>query len=207
MKLVYRPQRTLSDEANQGSWMTIQECMEQGFDPTSQYPTCTYMFRSLCDPESLQWTSLINILSLNLGSQSKDRIFEVLEQLSQRLEGLEPRTAAEKARPLKGKRIFPVSDTLEALEAGESHRLVSANDTHWYIDDTHEFYRSFGGKVPLLTSSTVFIGKLTGILAALNLSSRKLSKVVARRSGPIGRQRVLPDTTALLRSRYRFLKP
>lgn len=181
--------------------------MEQGFDPASQYPTCTYMFRSLCDPESLQLTSLIKILSSNLGAQSKAHIFETLEQLSQRLKGLEPKKAAEKARPLKAKRIFPVSDTIEALDDGKFHRLVSANNTHWYIDDTNEFYRSFGGKVPMLTSSPVFVLRLTDLLAALNLTSRKLSEVVTRRSSPTGRQRFLAETTAFLRSRFPFLQP
>jgi hypothetical protein len=180
--------------------------MEQGFDPASQYPTCTYLFRSLCDPESLQMTSLINILSSNLGSLSADRIFEVLEQLSQRLKGLEPKKAAEKAMPLKGKRIFPVSDTMEALEEDKFHRLVSANNTHWYIDDTNEFHRCFGGKVPLLTCSPVFVVQLTDLLAALNLTSRKLSEVVTRSSSPTGRQRFLADTTAFLRRRFPFLE-
>lgn len=187
--------------------MTIEESIEQGFDPTSQYPTCTYMFRSLCDPESLQLTSLIKILSSNLGSHSQSFILDILEQLSQRLKGLEPKKAAEKARPLKGKRIFPVSDTLEALNDDKFDRLVSANNKHWYIDDTNEFYQSFGGKVPLLTCSPLFVLELTDLLAALNLASRKLSEVVIKQSTPSGRQRFLADTTAFLRNRFSFLQP
>jgi hypothetical protein len=169
--------------------------IEQAFNLVSEYPTWAYLFHSLCEAPNLEITSLINILSSNPQSHSTDRILEVLEQLSRHPQELEPKQAVEKVKSLKGKKIFPVFETTN-IDRGNSHRLVSANDMHQYIDDMNEFRMYFGGRVPLLATSPSIIMQLKGILAALNLESRKLSEVATRRSSPVGRPRFLADVTA-----------
>lgn len=185
--------------------MTLLKYMEKGSGLTSEYPTCTYLFRSLCDPSNLQISSLINLLISSPNSKPADRILEILAQLSQRIKGLEPKQAAEKVMTLKGKKIFPVSDTVEVTKQGKVQQLVSSNNTQWYIDDTNEFRACFGGKVLLLAASISVVVQLEDLLRALNLDSRKLSGAAARSSSPAGRQRFLADITDFLQSRHRFL--
>lgn len=186
--------------------MTIPESMERGVDLVSLYPTCAYLFHSLCDPANLQMVELIRILNSYRPSQSVGDALGVLAKLSHDLKQMERKQAASTVKPLKSKPIFPVSDTMDTLSRGTFDRMVSANNRHWYIDDTNEFRRCFGGKLPLLVASPMFLLQLASLLTALNLDSRKLSTVATRGFNPTGRQRFLAETTAFLRSRYPFLK-
>lgn len=186
--------------------MTIPESMERGVDLVSDYPTCAYLFRSLRDPTNLQMMELVGILTSLRPSRSIGDALGVLARLSQYLKEMEEEQATSMVKPLKSKPIFPVSMTMDTLSSGKFDRMVSANNKNWYIDDTNEFHRCFGGKIALLATSPTFLPRLASLLTALNLDSRKLSRIATRGSSPTGRQRFLAETTAFLRRRYPFLK-
>lgn len=186
--------------------MSLPESMERGLNLISIYTSCAYLFRSLCDPANLHISQLIRNLTAIRPSHSVRDVLGVLAKLSHDLQEMEPEHAASTVKPLNSKAIFPVSDTMETLSRGIFYRMVSANNPHWYIDDTNEFRLCFGGKLSLFAGSPVFVPQLENLLTALDLDSRKLSEVAIRGSNPIGRQRFLAETTGFLRSRYPFLK-
>lgn len=178
--------------------------MERGVDLVSDYPTCQHLFRSLCNPENLHIHTLVTSLTSVRASQTTREIIDSLQTLSKHMASMDPKQAAATVKPLRLKKAFPVSDHVKTVIAQESDRLVCADDQAWFINDTYEFSNSFAGRVPLLTATQITVKALGGLLGALNLESRKLSKAVIQRSIPKGRQSFLAEKTAFLRSRVLF---
>lgn len=194
-----------TDNTKLPSWLSIPEAMERGVDLVSDYPTCQHLFRSLCNPESLQIDALVRSVSLVRPSQTTREIIDGLKTVSKHMASMESKQAAATVKSLRLKKIFPVSDRIESVNAQKSDRLVCADDQSWFINDSCEFNNSFAGRVPLLTTTPTTVAALGNLLSALKLESRKLSKVVIQRSTPKGRQSFLAEKTAFLRSRVLFV--
>ncbi|KAJ4409227.1 hypothetical protein N0V82_009500 [Gnomoniopsis sp. IMI 355080] len=125
--------------------------------------------------------------------------------IRQRLDHVDTMQAASIVKPLRTKKIFPISDNETSMSANTLDRLLSGIDQIWYIADTSALCASFVGRVPLLALQPIRIRSLASLLTALKLNSRKLSMATIKRSAPRGKRRFQAELTEFLRSRWSFV--
>jgi len=187
-------------------WINAAECIALGIKIQSEYPTSSYLFQCLLSPGGDPISSKVAVVSHIRPSATPKAISRLFLDLSKALKDINATKAAQLLRPLHDRPIFPVTDGLGKCKHDGFDRLLSLQDTSWYIADQSELRESFVGKIPLLALPVEDIRAVHNLFTALRLEDRNLSKRSRCQTQPRGRVALHWPSTTFFAGRAPFIK-
>lgn len=161
------------------------------------YPECQDLFTWLLNTSLDDLAELVAEARAIDTSWSLDKISDLFTQIGSELSSMSRTKARIAVKSMGSLAIFPVKGHLQR----KTHVLVSAETQTWFICDRAEYETSFEGIVPLLAFNTIEVEDMSSLLAAMNLDSRKLSKLCTRVTLPLGDIQCSARDTDFLRTR------
>ena len=181
----------------------MRECLSRDIAIESEYPSSSYLFRSLRSPSGDPIAPIIATATLITSSSKLEDISRLFRAISTALKDVNTNKAAQLLRPLQKKSVFPVSN-------GPGKRgydnLVDLHDISWFIADRPLLRESFHGKVPLLAVPIEDLLPLKDLFRVLRLDGRMLSKLATSQTHPQGLVTTHWAYTASLRAKSPFIK-
>jgi hypothetical protein len=130
-------------------------------------------------------------------------ILQILRTTNAALKDININNAVKLSLPLRRAAIFPIK---ARIGFAEYEKLVSADDTSWFIADHPLMRHSFLDKLPLLALPVQDVLALDHLFSLLRFSDRKLSKLVNSHSNAKGQTKLHESWTISLRAKAPFLK-
>jgi hypothetical protein len=181
----------------------MEECLSNGIDVESKYPSCSYLFRCLVSPSGDPIGGLVHTMTLINASSKLDDISRHFREVSKSLKDISISKAAFLLKPLQNKAIFPIID--DSGKPGYD-TLLDVHDKSWFIADQPCFIGSFSGVIPILALPLQDLPALEDLFRVLRLENRKMSKLVTSQTFATGQIRKHLPYTNSLRSKSPFIE-
>lgn len=161
------------------------------------YPECQNLFSWLLNTPLNDINALITEAKAIDASWTLDKISDLFIRISTELNNTSRTKARIAVKSMGNLAIFPVKGHLQR----KTHDLVSTEDLTWFICDRAEFATSFEGIAPLLAFNAIEVEDMSSLLAAINVNSRRLSKLCSIVTSPLGDIQYSARDTDFLRTR------
>lgn len=199
---------TSQTTGEQFGWVDSATCAHYDIDIVSEYPDCAFLFGGLIRATYKDLYADIKKAKTIQPTWIRHDIVHTLISISKGLEGMSQQKAVNAVKTLRESNIFPViTRRHRKLYRYVNHfdELCPAKDTTWLIPDHPNFWESFAGELPLLALDISEIESIQNLLLALQLDTRKLSKLTEIRTKPKGRSKFSLQYTEFVRDRAQFL--
>lgn len=161
------------------------------------YPECQDLFTWLLNTPLHDLNELVAEVRDIDASWSLNKISGLFTEINSELNSMSRTKARIAVKSMGSLAIFPVKDRLQQT----THVLISAENQNWFICDRAGYEPSFEGIVPLLAFSAIEVEDMSSLLTAMNLDSRRLSKLCTKVTVPFGDIQYSARDTDFLRTR------
>ncbi|PVH69089.1 hypothetical protein DL98DRAFT_626637 [Cadophora sp. DSE1049] len=188
------------------TWYKVRECKRKKIDPSHLYPECGELFSSMIHNPDQATTALVTKVATINRSWTLGGVCQLLIELGAMLRDEYPLKAKELVECLRAKAFFPIRHRNCQSISEIANDLRNSYDTTWFVPDRPQLVQSFTGKVPLLAMSPKEVTDISALLTALNLDSRRLSRVTHKREIPSGSLKVCTHDTRFFQARHQFIE-
>lgn len=184
-------------------WVSTKECVQRCLDLESEYPQAANLFQFLLSSGKGEIGALINAASLITRSTKLSQIAEHFARISRQLQKMNLKKSKEAVKLLVKRPLFPI---IQKGGDAEFDALVGlGTSTDWLVADSQAIRDSFLGKFDLLAFDVPDLEMMETLLKALQLDSRKLSKLVKTETSPKGTITLHPEYTKRLQAKSPFI--